>query len=199
MHSYESFNRARTPCHTLQTSMQRTRSVFYLIKIHSKSMANPELFFSACARNSLSQSFQLVFLSEAHTKWTKNMSKTINSCNNHLDYSSGSQFQSSRTPTLQSFSYHFRCLLGPAKWTSQDFPPWFQLESNCICSIQRALKCKRHEFKLHLFTDVHYVTFHAYLVSFVCVWRRCRLSRSAYPWMNVPKWSKIQPISLLRE
>ncbi len=38
-----------------------------------------------------------------------------------------------------------------------------------ICSIQRALKCARREFKLYLFTEVYYVTLHASLVSFVCV------------------------------
>ncbi len=48
--SQESFNRARTQCHTLQTSMQRTRSVFYQINIHSKSMANPEPFFGASTK-----------------------------------------------------------------------------------------------------------------------------------------------------
>ncbi len=68
------------------------------------------------------------------------------------------------------------------------------VQSKRICSIQRALKCVRHEFRLYLFTEVYYVTLHTYL-SFVCVWRRCRQGRSAHPWINVPKWSKLQRIS----
>ncbi len=48
-------------------------------------------------------------------------------------------------------------------------PVW----SKRIYSIQRALKCARREFKLYLFTEVYYVTLHASLVSFVCVWRCC--------------------------
>ncbi len=39
-----------------------------------------------------------------------------------------------------------------------------------VCSIQRALKCARREFKLYLFTEVYYVTLHTSLVSFVCEW-----------------------------
>ncbi len=42
----------------------------------------------------------------------------------------------------------------PAKWTSPDIPPWFQFETS-VCSIQRALKCARREFKLYLFTEVY--------------------------------------------
>ncbi len=70
-------------------------------------------------------------------------------------------------------------------------PVW----SERVCSIQRASKCGRREFKLYLFTEVYYVTLHASLVSFVCVWRCCRLWRSANLWMNVPEWSKLQQIS----
>ncbi len=53
----------------------------------------------------------------------------------------------------------------PAKWTSQDIPPWFQFESELIYSIQSAFKCARCELKLYIFTEV-------YDVTLVRVWRR---------------------------
>ncbi len=66
----------------------------------------------------------------------------------------------------------------PAKWTSPDIPPWFR----CICSIQRALKYARREFKLYLFTELYDVYEDA-------------AGSGASPWINVPKWSKLQRIS----
>ncbi len=54
--------------------------------------------------------------------------------------------------TLQMFVlFERKC---PAKWTSQDIPPWFQFEAN-VYSIQSALKCARCELKLYIFTEVY--------------------------------------------
>ncbi len=100
------------------------------------------------------------------------------------------------------FSYRFRHLyystvsaLRSGHWYSTMIPAW----NECICSIKRLLKCTRREFKLYLFTEVCYVPLHVSLVSFVCVWRCCRLWLSANPWMNVPKWRKFNGFPVLRE
>ncbi len=73
---------------------------------------------------------------------------------------------SPRTPPLCIFRMYFLSRMTfalferkcPAKWP--DIPPWFQFETICICSIQRALKCAKREFKLYLFTEVQYVMSH---------------------------------------
>ncbi len=54
--------------------------------------------------------------------------------------------------------------------------------SERICSIQRALKCARCEFKLYVFTEVYYVTLHASLVSFVCVCEDAAQCKSVNEW-----------------
>ncbi len=106
---------------------------------------------------------------------------------------SNSQFQSPPTlhicmflSSLQAFVlFERKC---PAKWTSQDIPPRFQLEKN-VCSIQRAFMCARREFKLYIFTEVYYVTI-------VLVWRRC--TKQIQEWMC---WNEVNfnRFPLLRE
>ncbi len=97
--------------------------------------------------------------------------------------------------SLQTFVL-FDCKC-PAKWTSHH--RIFRHDSSSmrtyICSIQRAWKCARREFKLYLFTEIYYVTLCPCLVCFISVWRRCRQRWSTNPWMNVPKWSKLLRIS----
>ncbi len=75
----------------------------------------------------------------------------------------------------------------PAKWTSQDIPPWFQFEANVYVP-----------YKVHWSVwDVNLNCI--YLQSVLSHTRPCvKTLRSANPWMNVPKWSKLQRISLLR-
>ncbi len=74
-----------------------------------------------------------------------------------------------------------------------------------ICSIQRTLKCARHEFKLYLFTEVQYILYiyiYIYTNSIYChtshfskEFPLCvKTLRSANPWMNFPKWNKLQLI-----
>ncbi len=83
------------------------------------------------------------------------------------------------TPRSAHFSYRFRRLyysMVSALWSGHHitgYSAMIPVRSERICSIQRALKCARCEFKLYLFTEVYYVTLRASLVSFACVWRRC--------------------------
>ncbi len=67
-------------------------------------------------------------------------------------YASGSQFQSRAPPlcifrmlllSLQIVLFERKC---PAKWTSQDIPPWFQFEANVYIPF-KVLKCARRELK----------------------------------------------------
>ncbi len=55
------------------------------------------------------------------------------------------------------------------------------VRSECLCSMQNALKCARREFKCYIFTEVYDVT----LVH-------DKTLRSVNPWMNVPKGRTLQ-------
>ncbi len=63
------------------------------------------------------------------------------------------------------------------------------VRSECICSMQSALKCTRREFKLYIFTEV-------YDVTLVRVWRHC--TAQFHEWMF---WSEenFNGFPLLRE
>ncbi len=84
-----------------------------------------------------------------------------------------------RSAHFVHFSYRFRrlyCSMVSALWSGHHitgYSAMIPVRSERICSIQRALKCARCEFKLYLFTEVYYFTLRASLVSFACVWRRC--------------------------
>ncbi len=69
----------------------------------------------------------------------------------------------------------------PAKWTSQDIPPWFQFEANVYIPFK---VCKTWIKIVYIYRGIW------------CHTRPCvKTLRSANPWMNVPKWSKLQRIS----
>ncbi len=77
----------------------------------------------------------------------------------------------------------------PAKWTSQDIPPWFQFEANVYIFHSKCIEvCKTWIKIVYIYRGI-------WCHTRPCVKTLC----SANPWMNVPKGSKLQRISLLRE
>ncbi len=101
----------------------------------------------------------------------------------HLYVEQRSQFQSSRPPPLCIFRmlllslqmfvlFERKC---PAKWTSQDIPPWFQFEANVYIPFKVHWSVSaRRELKLYIFTEV-------YDVTLVRAWRRCAVQ--IHEWM----------------
>ncbi len=66
----------------------------------------------------------------------------------------------------------------PAKWTSQNIPPWFQFEANVYIPVHWSVRV----------VNFNCIYLQRYMI--VRAWRK-----SANPrWMNVPKWSKLQRI-----
>ncbi len=74
------------------------------------------------------------------------------------------------------YSYHFRHLFYSV-WSGHHitgYSAMIPVRSERICSMQSALKCARHEFKLYIFTEV-------YNVTLVRAWRRC--AAQIHEWM----------------
>ncbi len=95
-----------------------------------------------------------------------------------------------RSAYFVCYSYRFRCLFySNVSALRSGHHRIFRHDSSSkrtyIYSIQSAYKCARRELKLYIFTEV-------YDVTLVCAWRHCAAQK---PWMNVPKWSKLQRIS----
>ncbi len=70
----------------------------------------------------------------------------------------------------------------PAKWTSQDILPWFQFEANIYIPFKVEV-CETWIKFLYIYRGV-------WCHTCPCV----KTLRSANPWMNVLKWSKLQQI-----